>query len=295
MRVGITGASGFIGREVARALRERGDVVVPFVRGARQDGAVRWTPNDRVHDEDLREPLDALIHLAGAGIADKRWSAARKQEILSSRRDGTATIASFVNSASTPPRIVLSGSAIGIYGTRGDETLTETSPHGSGFLAEVCEEWETPALGITRPDTRVSVLRTGIVMSPQGGALKKQLPLFKAGLGGRLGSGKQWMSPISLEDQVRAMLFVLDNDVTGPVNLVAPEPVTNAGFTSALAKALHRPALAPVPPVALSIALGSELVHEALLASQRVVPSVLEEHGFEFAHRNIEQIFEGIL
>ena len=191
--------------------------------------------------------------------------------------------------------MVLSGSAIGFYGSRGDEILTEASSRGEGFLADVCEAWESAALPVHEAGITLTLLRTGIVMGSSGGALKKQLPLFRAGVGGRLGSGRQFLSPISLQDEIQAMLFLLDNPIAGPVNLVSPEPITNRTFTAALGAAVHRPSVATVPRLALDIALGSELVSEALLASQRVIPSVLETRGFIFQHRTIEQVLTAAL
>jgi hypothetical protein len=299
MKIAITGASGFIGRALVDAIEARGDTVITFVRSeAAQQNAVRWSPsNETVNREDLARvgTLDAVVHLAGAGIADKRWTASRKQEILESRVKGTSLIAATVAELATPPRVVLSGSAIGIYGTRGDEVLTEASSRGDGFLADVCDAWESAAHSIANSNTALTLLRTGIVMGASGGALKKQLPLFRAGLGGRLGPGKQFLSPISLRDHIRAMLFLIDQPINGAVNLVAPSPLSNHDFTVALGRAVHRPALAVVPKAALSIALGSELVTEALLASQRVTPNSLLAQGFEFLDPEIDQILASAL
>lgn len=299
MKIAITGASGFIGRALVEALETRGDTVITFVRSdVAQQNSVRWSPsNETVNREDLARvgTIDAVVHLAGAGIADKRWTASRKQEILESRVKGTSLIASIVTELATAPRVVLSGSAIGIYGSRGDEVLTETSARGEGFLADVCNAWELASQSIASSDTALTLLRTGIVMGASGGALKKQLPLFRAGLGGRLGSGKQFLSPISLRDHIRAMLFLIDQPVNGAVNLVAPTPLTNHDFTAALGRAVHRPAVAIVPKPALAVALGSELVTEALLASQRVTPNVLVASGFEFLDPDIDQILASAL
>jgi hypothetical protein len=295
MRVGITGSSGFIGSALVAALHERGDEVVRFVRpGAQfQDSVIRWDPvRGLVDDDDLRRAgsLDAVVHLAGAGIADKRWNDARKQEILLSRTQSTSLLVRALSSMTSPPGKLASGSAIGIYGSRGDELLDEHSSHGDDFLAGVCEQWEAAASDYGRHGSSVALLRTGIVMGLKGGALKKQLPLFRAGLGGRLSDGRQWISPISLRDHVRATLFVLDNALVGPVNLVAPSPLTNRDFTHVLASQLHRPSVASVPAFALRLVLGSELVSGAILASQRVVPLVLSGRGFEFNDATFEDI-----
>ncbi|MEI8147793.1 MAG: TIGR01777 family oxidoreductase [Actinomycetes bacterium] len=299
MKIAITGASGFLGRALVAALHERGDTPILFARTATAErNVVRWQPSaGDVNREDLARvgSIDAFVHLAGAGIADKRWTTSRKKEILDSRTEGTALLARTITGLETPPSVVLSGSAIGFYGSRGDEILTEASSRGEGFLADVCEAWESAALPVHEAGITLTLLRTGIVMGSSGGALKKQLPLFRAGVGGRLGSGRQFLSPISLQDEIQAMLFLLDNPIAGPVNLVSPEPITNRTFTAALGAAVHRPSVAAVPRLALDIALGSELVSEALLASQRVVPSVLETRGFIFQHRTIEQVLTAAL
>ena len=299
MKIAITGASGFLGRALVAALHERGDTPILFARTATAGrNVVRWQPSaGDVNREDLARvgSIDAFVHLAGAGIADKRWTTSRKKEILDSRTEGTALLARTITGLETPPSVVLSGSAIGFYGSRGDEILTEASSRGEGFLADVCEAWESAALPVHEAGITLTLLRTGIVMGSSGGALKKQLPLFRAGVGGRLGSGRQFLSPISLQDEIQAMLFLLDNPIAGPVNLVSPEPITNRTFTAALGAAVHRPSVATVPRLALDIALGSELVSEALLASQRVIPSVLETRGFIFQHRTIEQVLTAAL
>jgi uncharacterized protein (TIGR01777 family) len=294
MKIAITGATGFLGRALVAALQERGDTPIIFSRAqTAARNVVRWQPAaGEVNKDDLTRvgSIDAFIHLAGAGIADKRWTANRKKEILDSRTHGTALLAKTIVGLEVAPAVVLSGSAIGYYGSKGDEILTEKSPRGEGFLADVCEAWEDAALPIQEAGITLTLLRTGIVMGADGGALKKQIPLFKAGVGGRLGSGRQYLSPISLHDEIQAMSFLLENKIAGPVNLVAPEPLTNRAFTAALGAVLHRPAIAAVPRLALDIALGSELVSEALMASQRVTPAALEAHGFVFQHRTIEQI-----
>ncbi len=299
MKIAITGATGFLGRALVAALQERGDTPILFSRTQTAGrNVVRWQPAaGEVNREDLTRvgSIDAFIHLAGAGIADKRWTASRKKEILDSRTDGTALLANTITGLEVPPAVVLSGSAIGYYGSRGDDILTETSSRGEGFLADVCEAWENAALPIQEAGITLTWLRTGIVMGADGGALKKQLPLFKAGVGGRLGSGRQFLSPISLHDEIQAILFLLDNNIAGPVNLVAPEPLTNRAFTAALGAVLHRPAIAAVPRLALDIALGSELVSEALMASQRVTPAALEANGFVFQDRTIDQILKSAL
>jgi uncharacterized protein (TIGR01777 family) len=286
MRIGVTGASGFIGSALVGALEQRGDQVVRFVRStgsAATGDVVRWDPaRQTIDDDDLRRvgDFDAVVHLAGAGIADKRWTAARKGEILRSRTESTNLLVEALGSSGTA--FLASGSAIGFYGSRGDEVLDETSSQGDDFLADVCGRWEEATTPLTRQGTGVALLRTGIVMSQNGGALKKQLPLFRLGLGGPLSSGRQWLSPISLVDEVRAILWVIEKKIIGPVNLTGPQPLRNDEFTKVLAQEIHRPALLRVPAFALKIALGAELANGAVLASQRVIPKVLTESGFSF-------------
>jgi hypothetical protein len=296
VRVAITGASGLIGSALASALEDRDDAVVRFVRPGTRDvgGAIiRWDPARQIVDDgDLRRAggFDGVVHLAGAGIGDGRWTAQRRNEIRTSRTVSTSLLVEALGAMDDGPRVLASGSSVGFYGSRGDEVLDEGSSQGTGFLAEVCGQWEAAAAPLALGGTTVASLRTGIVMSAAGGALSKQIPLFRLGLGGALSTGRQWLSPISLRDQVRAILWVLDRSLEGPVNLVGPEPLTNRDFTSGLGRHLHRPTLARVPAVALRIALGSGLTDEAVLASQRVVPTVLTESGFEFENRAIGSI-----
>jgi len=284
MRVGVTGSTGLIGTALVEELRRRGDQVITFSRSATSPApdVVRWDPSRNfISHDDLASAghFDAVVHLAGAGIGDKRWNNARKREILASRTVSTELLA---RELLGKVDVFASGSAIGIYGSRGDEILSEDSTHGTDFLAEVCKEWERAAEALVASGVAVSFLRTGIVQSTRGGALAKQLPLFRFGLGGRLSTGKQWLSPISLQDEIRAILWILDNKLTGPFNLVAPEPLTNRDFTRILARALHRPALFPAPALALKVALGPELASSLLLASQRVLPNALLESGFSY-------------
>jgi uncharacterized protein (TIGR01777 family) len=290
MRIAITGSTGLIGRHLTRALLERGDSVIAFSRpssNAVNVPIIRWDPElNFMNAADLTAvgQLDAVVHLAGAGVADRRWTSRRKALILESRTRSTELLAARLGDLASPPQILLSSSAIGYYGSCGAKVLTEQSPTGSGFLAEVCQAWEGATSSLRGSDIVVTTARTGIVLTADGGALGKQLPLFKAGLGGQLGSGEQFVSSISLDDQIRAMLFLLEHPTPGPVNLVGPDPVTNKQFTHELATLLHRPALFRVPRVALAAALGAELCDEALLASQRVRPEVLLQAGFDFRH-----------
>jgi uncharacterized protein (TIGR01777 family) len=288
MRVGVTGASGLIGNALVTALQERGDTVVTFVRPgstATANTCVRWDPSSAYIDEtDLRAVggLDALVHLAGAGIGDRRWSESRKAVILSSRIESTQLLDQVVQSLPDGVGFLASASAIGWYGDRGDEVVDEASTRGDGFLADVCHRWEESTSSLESRGTPVAHFRTGIVLSTRGGALKKQLPLFRLGLGGAFGSGRQWMSPISLIDEVRALLWIIDHQLIGPFNLVAPSPLTNGEFANALASALHRRAFLNAPSAALRVALGPEMANELLLVSQRVTPQRLLESGFVF-------------
>jgi uncharacterized protein (TIGR01777 family) len=297
MRIGVTGASGFLGSALVAALEQRGDTVVRFVRdGASGPGRIAWRPADGFIDSDALDadaPLDALVHLAGAGIGDKRWSKRRRDEIKNSRTQSTALLAQTF--ATRPLAHFVCGSAIGFYGPRGDEWLTERSSEGEGFLSDVCGAWEQEAFALSDSDTIVTTLRTGVVLAASGGALKKQLPLFRLGLGGKLGSGNQWMSVISLRDEVRAIVHVLDQRISGAVNLVSPEPLQNKDFTKALSRAMHRPAFFTVPSLALSIALGSGMANEAVLCSQRVLPTALQDSGFLFEDPTIDAVVASAL
>ena len=246
-----------------------------------------WDPARRQLDPAALADRDAVVHLAGAGVADKRWTAAYKQTVLDSRVAGTTAVAQAM-AAAQGPKVLLSASAIGWYGDTGDRLTDETGPSGEGFLAEVCRQWEAATAPAERAGVRVAHLRTGIVLTSKGGALAKQLPIFRAGLGAPLGSGRQWVSWISLQDEVAAIRHLLTADVEGPVNLVGPAPVTNRDFTKALGRAVHRPTLPiPVPGVALRLAVG-EFADEAILVGQRLAPAVLERSGFAFAHGDLD-------
>ena len=288
MRVGVTGASGLIGSALVPSLRAEGHDVVRFVR--RPDGALdaRHWDGERLAPDAVAD-LGAVVHLAGAGVGDRRWTTSYKRQVLDSRVRGTAAVANAVAAGGTP--VLLSASAVGWYGDTGDTLTDENGRHGRGYLAEVCRAWEA---GTAPADTRARVvhLRTGIVLSGRGGALRKQLPLFKAGLGAPLGSGRQWLSWISLHDEVAAIRHLLTADVVGPVNLVAPAPVTNRDFTRALGKAVHRPTVpVPVPGFALRLALG-QFAEDGVLIGQRLAPRVLDRSGFTFAHPDLRSALE---
>jgi uncharacterized protein (TIGR01777 family) len=292
----ITGSSGLIGSALAASLRRDGHRVVGLVRRAPTGpDELQWDPTAGTIDRAGLEAVDAVVHLAGAGIGDQRWTDDYKRTILESRTRSTALLASTLAELERPPSVLVSGSAIGIYGDRGDEVLTEQSPPGTSFLADVVQRWEAEAAPAVDAGIRTPFIRTGIVLSPDGGALPKLLPLFKLGVGGRMGSGKQWWSWISLPDEVAAIRFLIDGDLDGPVNLTAPEPVTNAEFTRVLARVLHRPAVLPVPAFGPKLLRGAELAQELLFASQRVIPEVLQGASFPFAHPDLESALRALL
>lgn len=296
MRVAVTGSTGMIGRALGDALRAGGHAMVPLVRREAGPGEVSWDPARGTVDTAGLAGVDAVVHLAGAGIGDRRWTTARRAEIVRSRVDSTALLARTLAAAKPRPSVLVCASAVGVYGDRGDEVLTEESPLGHGFLAELCRDWEAAAGPAADAGVRVINLRSGIVLSAAGGALARQLPLFRAGLGGRLGSGRQWTSWVSIDDEVRAICFALEHPaLVGPVNVTSPAPVTNRDFTAALGRALRRPAVVAVPAAALSVALGRQLAHEMVLASQRAVPTALQRASFEFAHPQLDDALSAVL
>jgi uncharacterized protein len=296
----LSGASGLIGANLVRFLAAKRIQTFQLVRTAidgPKSGRVVWDPAaDRpVADVGQLEGMDAAIHLSGANISFHRWTESYKREIASSRVDTTRALVRIFGAMKQPPKTFLCASATGIYGHRGEELLTEASAPGRGFLANTCVAWEAAADSARETGARVVQLRFGVGLSPEGGALKRMLPIFRLGVGGRLGSGRQWMSWISLTDQVRAIAHILETEtLDGPVNLVAPNPVTNAEFTRALGRAVHRPAVLPVPAPVLRMAIG-EMADEALLASERVVPERLLKSGFRFEHPDIATALRALL
>ena len=283
-RVAVTGASGLIGTALLGHLRSEGHTVQRLVRRpaiARDE--ISWDPKAGTVDLNSLEGVDAVIHLAGAGVGDKRWTKKYKSAILNSRLLGTTAIANAV--ATVKPSVFISGSAIGWYGETGNRAVTESDRGGDDFLAAVCREWEGAA--DLAGDVRTVKIRTGLVLDPTGGALGRMVPLFRLGLGGKLGNGKQWWSWITLHDHIRAIEFLLENKISGPVNLTSPNPVTNQQFTAALARAMHRPALFPAPAIALKIALGG--FSSEILGSKRVIPQVLQEAGFTWDYPHISE------
>jgi uncharacterized protein (TIGR01777 family) len=289
-QVAVTGSSGLIGSALVAQLRADGYEVKKIVRRAtRNNDEVTWNPTLGEIDLSGLADVDAIVHLAGVGVGDKRWSAAYKSDILNSRLLGTTTIA---NAAKTlGVKKFLSASAIGYYGETGDRSVSESDRGGQDFLSVVCREWEAAAdLALDIPTIK---LRTGLVLDPTGGALGRMLPLFKFGLGGKLGNGKQWWSWITLHDQIRATIFLLESKIIGPVNLTSPNPVTNQEFTAALARALHRPAIFPAPAFALRAALGG--FSTEILGSKKVMPKVLTEAGFEFDYPHVSNALTALV
>jgi uncharacterized protein (TIGR01777 family) len=283
MKIGITGATGLLGSALVPQLRSEGHQVIRVVRRNAGPGDVMWDPSAGTIDQEALNGVDAVVHLAGAGIGDHRWSADYRQTILSSRVNGTSTLAGALSLLPNPPSVMVTASAVGYYGLRGDEVLTEASGPGTGFLADVCAQWEDAASAAASAGIRVVALRTGVVLSAAGGALKKQLLPFRLGLGARLGHGDQWLSWITRRDAVAAISFLLNHEnLDGPFNLSSPHPVPNAEFTQQLGRALHRPAVLAVPAPLMRLVLGTDMAAELLLASQRVLPDRLLGTGFAF-------------
>jgi len=289
-RIAITGASGLIGTALVGYLKSEGHTVQRLVRRAPvAPDEVQWDPRTGFVDLEPLRGVDAIIHLAGVGVGDKRWSKKYKAEILNSRLLGTTAIAKAVTELK--PQVFISASAIGWYGESGNRAVVESDRVGDDFLAAVCREWEAAA--DLAQGVRTVKLRTGLVLDPTGGALGRMLPLFKFGLGGKLGNGKQWWSWITLHDLIRAIAFLLEKQISGPVNVTGPNPVTNQEFTSALARALRRPALFPAPAIALKIALGG--FSSEILGSKKVIPSVLSDAGFEWDYPHISSALSALI
>jgi uncharacterized protein (TIGR01777 family) len=293
----VTGSHGFIGGALIPRLRADGHRVLRLVRGAGEGvDDVQWDPDAGTIDAARLEGIDAVVHLAGAGIGDKKWSPERKQLVLESRTRGTGLLSRTLAELRDKPGVLVSGSAIGYYGDRGDEVLTEESRPGDDFLAEVVQAWEAAAQPAEDAGIRVVKVRSGIVLAPHGGVLKRLLLPFKLGLGGRVGSGDQYMSWITLDDEVGAIAHALASDaLRGPVNLTAPNPVTNAEFTAALGRAVRRPTLIPTPLAPLKVIYGSELVQSLLLYGQRVSSAKLVSDGYDFHHHELDLALDAVL
>jgi len=321
-KIVVAGASGLIGTALCASLVARGDDVLKFVRhspdrsgedtafwldprtgrmipGTPADGGAdvsfEWDPGVGMLNPSALEGADAVVVLNGAPIGDKRWSDERKRLILTSRTDAVATVTQAMVAMDEPPPVLVTASAIGIYGDRGDEVLDESSSPGEGFFADVCTAWEHASRPAVDAGVRVVNARTGIVVGGRGGALKQMAMPFKLGLGGRIGDGKQWWSWVSDEDCIAGFEHCIDSDVSGPVNIVSPNPVTNGAFTKALGEALHRPTVLPVPKLALRAKLGGELAEAIGYVSHRVQPKVLLESGFDFRHETVDQALTAAL
>jgi len=296
MDIALTGSSGLIGTALRFALDLDGHRILRVMRsGHAAPDSIGWDPSAGSIDAGGLEGLDAVIHLAGAGVGDRRWNEDYKQTIRDSRVEGTNLLARTLADLDRPPKTLVSSSAIGYYGSRGDEKLDESSTPGSDFLAEMVVEWEAATTDAEQAGIRVAHARTGVVLSAKGGALGKVLPLFKAGLGGKLGSGLQYWSWISIDDVVDGFRFLVANDVSGSVNLTGPEPVTNAVYTTAVGQALGRPTVLSVPAFAPRLLLGREMADSILFASARVFPRRLEQAGFSFRHRTVAEAVEAVL
>jgi uncharacterized protein len=290
VRIAVTGSSGFVGRSLTRALEQRGDEVLAVRRGG---GGLSWDPMRGFDPPDGLSGVDALVHLAGENIG-QRWTPARKRAIRDSRITGTRTVVEALRAANPRPAVFVSASGVGIYGARGDERVDEEAAPGDDFVAHVCRDWESEALRAAQIDIRTVVLRFGPVLGHGGGPLARMLPVFRMGLGGRLGNGRQWMSWIHIDDLVRAIAFCLDErTVSGIYNATAPEPVTNRDFARALSQTLGRPAALPAPAFAVRAAFGE--MAEIVLTGQRAVPDKLEAAGFRFRHRAITEALEDLL
>jgi uncharacterized protein (TIGR01777 family) len=297
MRVALTGSHGFLGTRLAAALSADDHEVIPVVRrSSGSSSEITWDPTAGTVDVDALDGVDAVVHLAGEPIAGGRWSAAHKRKVHQSRQRGTTVLCEALAKLATPPKVLVSGSAVGVYGrNRGDEELTEVSTEGDDFLAGVCHDWEAATAPASAAGIRVAMIRTGIVLDAEGGALPRIALPFRMGVGGRIGDGRQWMSWISSNDEIAAILYLLTNDIAGPVNLTAPEPVRNLDFTAQLATALHRPAWLPLPRLLRRLPLGfGELVDNLLFASQRALPASLESHGFRFSHPTLGEALAAI-
>jgi uncharacterized protein len=292
MKFIVTGSSGLVGTALVNALCSRGDEVTRLTRrpSVSSSDAAMWDA-----EAQRLEAMDAVVHLAGENIASSRWTSAKKDQILASRVNSTRSLTGLLTQLKRPPRVLVCASAIGYYGSRGDETLTESSPAGEGFLADVCRAWEAAADTARQGRIRVVHLRLGMILSARGGALVKMLTPFRLGGGGIIGDGRQYWSWVTLDDVVRTIAFTVEKDqLVGPINVVSPQPVTNLEFTKTLGCVLHRPTVLPMPAFAARLALG-KMADELLLASVRVLPSALTAVGFQFQHPQLEGALHAVL
>jgi len=297
MTILLSGASGMLGKAIASRLEDQGNRVLTLVRRRTESAdELSWDPAGAgIAEPQKLEGLAAAVHLSGANVASRRWTAAFKREMAESRIQSTRVLSETLAGLKQPPKVLATASAIGFYGDRGDEMLDEGSPAGDGYFPELCQAWEDAARPAAEAGIRVVHPRFGMVVGRDGGAMARLAPLFRLGLGGRLGSGRQWMSWVAEEDAVSAVVFALENAaISGAVNVVSPQPVTNAAFTRELGRAVHRPAILPAPAFALRLAFGA-MADEALLASQRVLPKRLTQAGFAFAYPTLPQALAAVL
>jgi hypothetical protein len=300
MKIAVTGSSGLIGTALLAALRRRGDQAIAVVRpqSAASGDTIEWDPERNTIDAAAFEGLDAVVHLAGTSIGDKRWTPEQKRRVVESRTGPTTLLAETLAGLAQPPRVLVSGSAIGWYGNRGAEVLTEASPppSPSNFLADVCVQWEGATAPAEAAGIRTVHLRTGVVLAAEGGVLKRMVLPFRLGLGGRIGSGQQYLSWIALDDEIGAILHAIEHsEISGPLNATAPTPATNAELTATLGRVLKRPTRIPTPVPALKLVYGSELVQHLLLEGQRVLPARLEETGYSFGRPDLAYALRVIL
>jgi len=294
MKIAVTGSSGFIGSALVPALRADGHEVLRLVRRLPEaDDEVTWDPRSADIDVAALEGTEGIVNLAGAGVGDKRWTEQYKWEIRGSRVRATDLIAKTAARLDPKPQVLVSAAAIGFYGDTGDTAVDETAPRGEGFLAEVVEAWERAADPAREAGIRVAHPRSGLVVAKHGGAWAQMVPIFKLGLGGKLGSGHQWWSFVTLEDEIRALKYLLTSDLSGPVNVTVPSPATNAEVTAAMGRVFQRPTILPVPSLALKVYLGE--FSTEVLGSKRVLPGVLSKAGFGFKHPDLDSAMQTLI
>jgi uncharacterized protein len=297
MKILLSGSNGLVGSELKNDLTNKGHNVISLIRNKNHESnsSVYWDYENKILDLDNLNEIDCVIHLAGENISAKRWTEKQKKKILESRTQSTNFLIKSISKLERKPHSFICSSAIGYYGNRGEEVLIEESEKGTGFLSDVCQDWERCTLPAKEAGMRVVNLRFGVVLSEKGGALKKMLLPFKFGVGGKIGTGKQYISWISIEDTIRVIDFCLKNDkINGPINVVAPNPVTNYELTKSLGKILNRPTLFPLPAFAARLVLG-EMADELLLASTRVEPAILLKYGFDFKHTALDKALDKII
>lgn len=297
MDVVVSGSHGLIGSEVLSALERRGHRPIPLIRSTPMPGeeSIHWNPATGRIDAPSLEGVDAVVHLAGKNIGRPWWTETHKAQVLDSRVRGTRLLSEALAGLNRPPAVLVSGSAVGYYGDRGDEVVTESTPSGAGTLSEICRQWEASTAPAVDAGIRVATTRTAIVLSGKGGAIGPLLIFFRLGLGGRIGNGDQFWPWIAVDDAAAAIVHIIEGDASGPINLVAPQPVRNAEFVRGLGKALRRPAIIPAPEFAIKLAVGPEMAREMLLLSQRVEPRVLVASGYQFRYPELEGALRHVL